>query len=150
MSLRGITLPVMAFIHIHKYTHAHAHTHICQGLPGWAGTRRKLHPLTPMRKKQDSHRQWGPLHGSELSQWWLSEQLSQHTTKVGWLKLQAVPTTDYWSVGRQYMQYLLLRRTRCILYQLPPLLLAILFCRMTNYELLRWLVETPTLSIIIC
>jgi len=71
-----------------------------------------------MRKKQDSHRQWGPLHGSELSQWWLSEQLSQHTTKVGWLKLQAAPTTDYWSVRRQYMQYLLLRRTQNSLHPL--------------------------------
>ena len=34
--------------------------------------------------------------------------------------------SDYWSVCRQFWsQYLLLCRTRCILYQLPPLLLAI-------------------------
>ena len=34
------------------------------GLPGWAGTRRN-HQLTPVRKKkEDLHRQQGPLHGS--------------------------------------------------------------------------------------
>ena len=34
------------------------------GLPGWAGTRRD-HQLTPVRKKkEDLHRQQGPLHGS--------------------------------------------------------------------------------------
>jgi len=37
---------------MHARTHAHTHTHsrltaLCPGLPGWAGTRRNIHPLTP-------------------------------------------------------------------------------------------------------
>jgi len=31
-----------------KHTHTHSHfTALCPGLPGWAGTRRDIHPLTP-------------------------------------------------------------------------------------------------------
>ena len=48
----------------HARTHARTHTHthncltaICLGLPGCAGTRRNIHPLTHIRKKKDSHRQ---------------------------------------------------------------------------------------------
>ena len=39
---------------MHIRTHTHAHTTIlwlsgfCLGLPGWAGTRRNIHPLTPV------------------------------------------------------------------------------------------------------
>ena len=48
------------------FTHKHNHlTAFCSGLPGWAGTRRNVHSLTPMiKKKKDSHRQQVPLHGS--------------------------------------------------------------------------------------
>ena len=38
---------------VNKATHTHTHTHdrftaLCPGLPGWAGTRRNIHPLTPV------------------------------------------------------------------------------------------------------
>ena len=51
-------------------THTHRHkynclTALCLGLPGWAGTRRNLHPLTPTRKKKKNlHRQQRPLCGA--------------------------------------------------------------------------------------
>jgi len=54
--------------HTHARTHAHTHTHnclkaLCPGLPGWASTRRNIHPFTLMRKKKDSHRQiYGDTH----------------------------------------------------------------------------------------
>ena len=45
---------------------------LCPGLPGWAGTRRNIHPFTPMReKKKDLHRQQGPLRVSSSSLWCL-------------------------------------------------------------------------------
>ena len=31
----------------HKHTHSRL-TALCQGLPGWAGTGRNIHPLTPI------------------------------------------------------------------------------------------------------
>ena len=55
------------------------------------------------------------------------------TRLEGQLKLTAVPLTDYGSLCQQsWLQYLLLCRAHCILYLLPPLLLAIfwiLWCR---------------------
>ena len=66
-----------------QLTHTHTHNYItalCQGLPGWAGTRRNIHPLTPMKKKKkDLHRRHGLLWASNGCQ----TQLSQHTAKVG-------------------------------------------------------------------
>jgi len=46
-------------LHLHHYTHTHTHTHTHNHLwlsgfvrdnpgPGWAGTRRNIHPLTPI------------------------------------------------------------------------------------------------------
>ena len=40
-------------ITLDKHTHTYTHTHTtvlqhCPGLPGWAGTRRNIHPLTPL------------------------------------------------------------------------------------------------------
>jgi len=57
--------------HVHTHTHTHTHTHnrlmaLCPGLTGRAGTRRNIHPLTPMRKKKDSCRQQGLLWASEV------------------------------------------------------------------------------------
>ena len=53
---------------LHKHTQPPPHNRLmalCSGLPGWTGTRRNIHPLTPTRKKKkDSHRQQGPLYGS--------------------------------------------------------------------------------------
>jgi len=64
---------------------------------------------------------------------WASEgcsiQLRQHTTKSrpgGRLKLTASAFNQLWiNCWQSWSEYLLLRRTRCILYQLPPLLLTI-------------------------
>ena len=44
-------LPTHTHAHTHARTHAHTHTHnrltaLCPGLPGWASTRRNIHPLT--------------------------------------------------------------------------------------------------------
>jgi len=61
--------------HVECLTRIYIHTHdrstvFCQGLPGWAGTRRNIHPLTLMRKKKKNlHRQQGsigahPLYGA--------------------------------------------------------------------------------------
>ena len=59
------------------------------------------------------------------------DQLCHHTAKVGRVagsNQQPVPLTDYGSVCRQsWSQHLLICRTRCTIYWLPPLLLAI-FC----------------------
>jgi len=51
-----------AHAHAHVRTHAHAHTHthnrltaLCPGLPGWAGTRRNIHPLTSILYHQTSY-----------------------------------------------------------------------------------------------
>ena len=34
---------------VHNYSHTHSRlTALCRGLPGWAGTRRNIHPLTPI------------------------------------------------------------------------------------------------------
>ena len=57
-------------------THDNTHTHnrlmaVCPGLPGYACTRRNIHPLTPTRKKKDSHRQPARV-----------VKLSQHTTSL--------------------------------------------------------------------
>ena len=56
----------------------HTYDHLmdpCPGLPGWAGTRRNIHPFTPTRKKKnDSHRKQGLLHGSSSLYGALSQQ----------------------------------------------------------------------------
>ena len=58
--------------------------------------------------KKDSHRQRGLLCGSSSPLWYF----------------QPVRVVDQYAVCRQsWSQHLQLRRTRCILYQLPPLLL---------------------------
>ena len=71
----------------------------CRGLPGWSGTARNLHPLTPIKKKEEdshSHKQQGlclgahPLYGV-LCRRGLFTKLSQHRAKVCqcWLQLTA-------------------------------------------------------------
>jgi len=54
-------LPLIFFLHLirkrtfrddtHTHTHTHTHTRLCGNCPGqprWAGTRRNIHPLTPI------------------------------------------------------------------------------------------------------
>jgi len=97
----------MTYTHRHKYN---CLTALCLGLPGWAGTRRNLHPLTPTRKKKKNlHRQ--QVHCVEpilFMALWATKgcqtQLSHHTTKVGRMdgsNYWPVPLTNYWSVCRQ-------------------------------------------------
>jgi len=45
------------------------HCFVKVSLSRWAGTRRNIHPLTPMRKKKDSHREQDPLRGSSSPLW---------------------------------------------------------------------------------
>ena len=87
-----------------------------------------------MRKKKDSHRHKVCFKAARVVR---SYQASIQPKSVG-SNQQPAPLTDYGSVCRQswsQYKYLLLCRTRCILYQLPPLLLAtfwILWCRHTD------------------
>jgi len=53
-----------------SYTVYFTHTHyclkaLCPVLPVWASTGRNIHSLTSVRKKKDSHRQWGLLWASK-------------------------------------------------------------------------------------
>ena len=62
---------LLATCHAHTLTYNRL-TALWSGIPRRAGTRRNLHPLTPIRKKNDSHRRQGllrdhPLYGA-LSQ----------------------------------------------------------------------------------
>jgi len=65
---------ILRYTRTHVCTHAHAHTTIlwlyefCLGQPGWAGTRRNIHPLTPIvvinRPLSDSSIYYDPWHAS--------------------------------------------------------------------------------------
>jgi len=70
----------------------HTHNHLMAlflGLPGWASTRRNIHPLTPMKKKKDAHTQHTR---SALSQRGLLDPIKpayNHSRPNGRLKLTA-------------------------------------------------------------
>jgi len=65
-SLKTLSLPCITRASAVCYLGTHTLnrlTALCRGLPGWAGTKRNIHPLTSMKRK-DSHRQQNPLRGS--------------------------------------------------------------------------------------
>ena len=137
--------------HTHARTHAHTHTHnrltaLCLGKPVSEETFTHSHPRERRRRCMGAH----PLYDA-LSQWGLLDPIkpayNQPASQVPDPKsarwpaknFQPAPLTDYGLVCRQsWSQYLLLCRTCCIIYQLPPLQLAIFwqtgssYCHSTN------------------
>jgi len=97
--------------------HMHTHTHL-------SGTTRVSRYQKKPSPTHTHEEEAGFAQTMRPTAWeWIEPVMVVRTIKPAynqsWLaQLQAAPTTDYWSVGRQYMQYLLLRRTQNSLHPL--------------------------------
>jgi len=103
-------------------------TGLCPGLPGWAGTRRNIHPLKP----EEEQERFAQTTRSAFRQRGLLDPIKpayNHSRLDGQLKLTANTFIRLWISMPAVLVAVpeLLCRTCCILYQLSPLLLTILW-----------------------
>jgi len=99
---------------------------LCPGLPGWAGTRRNIHPLKP----EEEQERFAQTTRSAFRQRGLLDPIKpayNHSRLDGQLKLTANTFIRLWISMPAVLVAVpeLLCRTCCILYQLSPLLLTI-------------------------